>query len=168
MVGGPCDYCVSPSPKNWVFGFFRFGLNLGSGFGACWDRGLGLTINDEFITLLLESFFFCAASYQFRGHLIGTLHLAGALFLCWWTLKLPRSKEPPYMSRYPVTLSLTNQRPLSWSRELYWPMRGHAWHIGHGHTSPRIITRLCYCGGGSGEAHTSAPLLRDLDFCNQV
>ena len=41
VVGGPCDYCVSPSPKNWVFGFFRLGLTLGSGFGACWDRGLG-------------------------------------------------------------------------------------------------------------------------------
>ena len=27
--GGPCDYCVSPSPKDWVFGFFRLGLNLG-------------------------------------------------------------------------------------------------------------------------------------------
>ena len=40
-VGGPCDYCVSPSPKNWVFGFFGLGLTLGSGFGACWDRGLG-------------------------------------------------------------------------------------------------------------------------------
>ena len=26
--GGPCDYCVSPSPKNWVFGFFRLGLDL--------------------------------------------------------------------------------------------------------------------------------------------
>ena len=39
--GGPCDYCVSPSPNNWVFGFFRLGLTLGSGFGACWDRGLG-------------------------------------------------------------------------------------------------------------------------------
>ena len=22
-------------------GFFRLGLTLGSGFGACWDRGLG-------------------------------------------------------------------------------------------------------------------------------
>ena len=41
-VGGPCDYCVSPSPKNWVFRFFRLGLTLESGFGACWDRGLGL------------------------------------------------------------------------------------------------------------------------------
>ena len=37
----PCDYCVSPSPKNWVFGFFRLALTLESGFGACWDRGLG-------------------------------------------------------------------------------------------------------------------------------
>ena len=41
VVGGPCDYCVSPSPKNWVFGFIRLGLTLGSGFGACWGRGLG-------------------------------------------------------------------------------------------------------------------------------
>ena len=32
--GGPCDYCVRPSPKNWVFGFFRLGLTLESGFGA--------------------------------------------------------------------------------------------------------------------------------------
>ncbi len=39
--GGPCDYCVSPSPNNWVFGFFRLGLILGSGFVAYWDRGLG-------------------------------------------------------------------------------------------------------------------------------
>ena len=38
--GGPCDYCVSPSPKNWVFGFLRLGLDLKSGFGACSDRGL--------------------------------------------------------------------------------------------------------------------------------
>ena len=21
-VGGPCDYCVSPSPNNYIFGFF--------------------------------------------------------------------------------------------------------------------------------------------------
>ena len=28
-----------PSPKNWVLGFFRLGLTLGSEFGACWDRG---------------------------------------------------------------------------------------------------------------------------------
>ena len=40
--GGPCDYCVSPSPKNWVIGFFRLSLTLGSGFGACLDRGLEL------------------------------------------------------------------------------------------------------------------------------
>ena len=46
--GGPCDYCVSPSPKNWVFGFFRLGLTLESGFGACWDRGLG----DSGLTIL--------------------------------------------------------------------------------------------------------------------
>ena len=23
------DYCVSPSPKNWAFGFFRLGQDLG-------------------------------------------------------------------------------------------------------------------------------------------
>ena len=34
------NYCVSLSPKNWVWGFFRLGLTSGSGFGACWDRGL--------------------------------------------------------------------------------------------------------------------------------
>ena len=45
--GGPCDYCVSPSPKNWVFGFFRLSLTLGSqdlgpvGTGD-WRLGLGL------------------------------------------------------------------------------------------------------------------------------
>ena len=41
--GGPCDYCVSPSPNNWLLGFFRLGLNLGSGFGTGdWGLGLGL------------------------------------------------------------------------------------------------------------------------------
>ena len=40
--GGPCDYCVSPIPKNWVFGFSRFGLDLRSDLGTCWDRGSGL------------------------------------------------------------------------------------------------------------------------------
>ena len=34
-VGGLCDYCVSPSPKNWVFGFFRLGT-------GDWGLGLGL------------------------------------------------------------------------------------------------------------------------------
>ena len=32
-----CDYCVSPVQR---IGFLGF-LDLGSGFGACWDRGLG-------------------------------------------------------------------------------------------------------------------------------
>ena len=130
-------------------------------------------INDEFITLLLLKFqtfptSLCAASLSVEGPFNVNTSLGRALFLCWWALKLPRSKTPPYMSRYPVTLSLTNQRPVSRSRDLYWPMRGHTWHIGHGHTSPRLITRQCYRGGGSGEALTSAPQLRDLDFCNQV
>ena len=31
--GGPCDYCVSPSSKNWVFGLFRLGLNEGQNSG---------------------------------------------------------------------------------------------------------------------------------------
>ena len=35
--GGPCDYCVSPVQRIGFSGFFW----LGSGFGACWDRGLG-------------------------------------------------------------------------------------------------------------------------------
>ena len=40
----PFDYCVSPSPKNWVFGFFRLGLYLALGVRTCdllgRDRGL--------------------------------------------------------------------------------------------------------------------------------
>ena len=44
--GGPCDCCVSPSPKNWVFGILRLGpdlgLSVGSALGTCWDGGLGL------------------------------------------------------------------------------------------------------------------------------
>ena len=36
-----------PSPKNWVFGYFRLGLTLESGFGACWDRGLGLGLDNK-------------------------------------------------------------------------------------------------------------------------
>ena len=51
--GGPCDYCVSPSPKNWVFGFFRLGLTLvriwgllGQGIG---DLDSGLTISVIFV-----------------------------------------------------------------------------------------------------------------------
>ena len=50
MVGGLCDYCVSPSPKNWVFGFFRLGLDLGPGLGTCWDGGSGLGLGlDNFL-----------------------------------------------------------------------------------------------------------------------
>ena len=33
-VGGPCDYCVSPSPKNWVLGIFSLGQDF-------WVRTLG-------------------------------------------------------------------------------------------------------------------------------
>ena len=36
----PMWLLCQPSPKNWVFGLFRLSLTLGSGFGACWDRGL--------------------------------------------------------------------------------------------------------------------------------
>ena len=47
VVGGPCDYCVSPNPKYWVFGFFRpsqdFEVStwdlLGWGMGT-WTRDL--------------------------------------------------------------------------------------------------------------------------------
>ena len=41
-VGGPCDYCVSLSLKNWVLGFSDLVRTLGLGSGACWERGLGL------------------------------------------------------------------------------------------------------------------------------
>ncbi len=32
---------VSAQSKELGFGFFSLGLTLESGFGACWDRGLG-------------------------------------------------------------------------------------------------------------------------------
>ena len=32
---------VSAQSKELGFGFFRLGLTLDPGFGACWDRGLG-------------------------------------------------------------------------------------------------------------------------------
>ena len=35
VAGGPCDYCVSPSPKNWVLGIFRLGQDF-------WVRTWGL------------------------------------------------------------------------------------------------------------------------------
>ena len=42
-MGGPCNYCVSPVQR---IGFFKLGLTLGSGCGACWEGkselGLGL------------------------------------------------------------------------------------------------------------------------------
>ena len=49
--GGPCDYCVSPSPKNWFFEFFRLGLTLESGFGpvGTGDWGLGLGLDNTYI-----------------------------------------------------------------------------------------------------------------------
>ena len=41
-VGGPCDYCVSPSPKNWVLGIFRLGQDFWDRTWDRWDGGLGL------------------------------------------------------------------------------------------------------------------------------
>ena len=38
--GGPCDYCVSPSPKNWILGQ---GQDLGPVGTGDWDFDLGLT-----------------------------------------------------------------------------------------------------------------------------
>ena len=55
--GGPCDYCVSPVQKNWVFSFFRLGLALESGFGAVgtgdWGLGLGLYNKSRDVTKIL-------------------------------------------------------------------------------------------------------------------
>ena len=52
--GGPCDYCVSPSPKNWVLGIFNLGQDFGSGLGNRWDRrlGLGLGLDNIFHNLI--------------------------------------------------------------------------------------------------------------------
>ena len=53
--GGPCDYCVSPSPNNWVWGselWVRILGLLGQGIG---DFNSGLTI---MILKLLNSFIY--------------------------------------------------------------------------------------------------------------
>ena len=42
MSHGQFDYCVSPSPKNWFFGFFRLGQDLGPVGTGDWGLGLGL------------------------------------------------------------------------------------------------------------------------------
>ena len=43
---------VSAQSKELGFWFFRLGLTLGSGFGACWDRGLGIgTLLDSGLTI---------------------------------------------------------------------------------------------------------------------
>ena len=45
--GGSCDYFVSPSPQSKELGFgFRLGLHLESTLGTCWDRGLGLGLDN--------------------------------------------------------------------------------------------------------------------------
>ena len=46
--GGPCDYCVSPSPRKWFFGFLRLGLDFGQDFGpvGTGDLGLGLGLDN--------------------------------------------------------------------------------------------------------------------------
>ena len=57
-MGGPCDYCVSPSPKNWVFGFFRLGVRIWGLLGqGIRDLDSGLTINEEL--------FYAAIKYQY-------------------------------------------------------------------------------------------------------
>ena len=43
---GPCDYCVSPCPKNWVLVIIRLGQTFGSGLGDFWDGGLGLGLDN--------------------------------------------------------------------------------------------------------------------------
>ena len=41
LLALPCDYCVSPSPNNWIFGFFRLGLNLGVRIWGLLGQDLG-------------------------------------------------------------------------------------------------------------------------------
>ena len=48
MVGGLCDYCVSPSPKNWVLWFFRLGQDLGPVGMEDWDLNSAMTTCIEF------------------------------------------------------------------------------------------------------------------------
>ena len=41
VVGGPCDYCVSPVQRIGFLGFLDLVRTFGSGLGDFWDRGLG-------------------------------------------------------------------------------------------------------------------------------
>ena len=45
-MSGPCDFSVSPSPKNQDFGFF-FTLWSGPGAAVTWDLDLDMTIRDD-------------------------------------------------------------------------------------------------------------------------
>ena len=53
-VGGPCDYCVSPSPKNWVLGIFSLGQDLGTVGTGDSDLDLGLTIMEVFNVSVIQ------------------------------------------------------------------------------------------------------------------
>ena len=54
VVGGPCDYCVTPVPIGLGFGF-RTALGLGFGLRGP-DLGLGLTITNVNLTLSTTKF----------------------------------------------------------------------------------------------------------------
>ena len=56
IVVTPCDYCVSPSPNNWLLKFFILGLNLGSldlGPVGTGDWGLGLGLDNNIVEYII-------------------------------------------------------------------------------------------------------------------
>ena len=58
MVGGPCDFSVSPRSKSFFFSFFG---GLLFDLGACWDKDLdqGLTIkcSPEYVIYVFKNIF---------------------------------------------------------------------------------------------------------------
>ena len=54
LVGGPCDYCVSLSPKNWFIVFSRFCKVLGPRVGIWGLLGQGIGDLDLGLTIILS------------------------------------------------------------------------------------------------------------------
>ena len=62
MLVGPCDYCVSPSPKIRFWGSLDLVRTLRSGLGDSLDGGLGLVLGLDNINLVL----YCTVYYTFN------------------------------------------------------------------------------------------------------
>ena len=71
VVGGPCDYCVSPVQRIGFWGFSHFFRTFGSGLGTVGmgdlDLDLGLTINNTFNAIISKTKYFrLPLSYEVR------------------------------------------------------------------------------------------------------